>query len=130
MIRPGTVIWLLLVIAVGYAMFQVKYEVMQQEEMLTRINREITETRDQIRVLDAEWSYLTQPNRLKRLATRYLDLAPISSTQILALTAVPDRAEAPPTPAANQPPARSAQQPAPRRETEMRITPATKGHQP
>lgn len=112
-------------------MFQVKYEVMQQEEMLTRINREIAETRDQIRVFDAEWSYLTQPNRLKRLAARYLDLSPVNSTQILALTTVPERAEAPPTPAANHDPARPAQtQPMSSRETEKRIAPVTKSTSP
>jgi hypothetical protein len=101
MIRPGTVLWLLVVITVGYAMFQVKYEVMQQEDALARINREIADTRDQIRVLDAEWSYLSQPNRLKRLASRYLDLFPISAAQIVELSAIPERPTAQPTPAAN-----------------------------
>ena len=56
MIRPTTVIWLSLVIAVGYAMFQVKYEVMAQEDTLARINKEIADTREQSRVTDAEWS--------------------------------------------------------------------------
>lgn len=101
MIRPGTVLWLLLVIAVGYAMFQVKYEVMQQEDTLARINKDIADTRDQIRVLDAEWNYLTQPNRVKRLASRYLDLSPISSAQITELRTIPERPDAPPALASN-----------------------------
>jgi cell division protein FtsL len=105
MIRPGTVLWLLLVITVGYAMFQVKYEVMQQEDALARINREIADTRDQIRVLDAEWSYLSQPNRLKRLASRYLDLSPINAAQIVELSAIPERPTAQPAVAANAAPA-------------------------
>jgi cell division protein FtsL len=105
MIRPGTVLWLLLVITVGYAMFQVKYEVMQQEDALARINREIADTRDQIRVLDAEWSYLSQPNRLKRLASRYLDLSPINAAQIVELSAIPERTTAQPAVAANAAPA-------------------------
>ena len=95
MIRPGTALWLFLVIAVGYAMFQVKYEVMQQEETLARLNKDIADTREQIRVIDAEWSYLTRPDRLKRLAARYLNLAPIAAAQIGDLASVPERADAP-----------------------------------
>lgn len=96
MIRPGTIVWLLLVIAVGYAMFQVKYEVMQQEETLAQLNKDIAAEREQIRVTDAEWSYLTRPERLKRLAARYLDLSPIAAAQITSLSALPERLDAPP----------------------------------
>ena len=104
MIRPGTIIWLLLVIAVGYAMFQVKYEVMQQEETLARLSKEIADSREQIRVIDAEWSYLTRPDRMKRLAARYLTLAPIAAAQIAELSTVPERPDAPPALAAKRNP--------------------------
>ena len=96
MIRPVTIIWLLLVAAVGTAMFQVKYEVMQQEETLARLNQKITDGRERVRVLQAEWSYLTRPDRLNRLAQRYLDLTPVSAAQIVPLSAVPERPGAPP----------------------------------
>lgn len=109
MIRPSTIIWLLLVAAVGYAMFQVKYEVMQQEEALARLNKEIAESREQIRMVDAEWSYLTRPDRLKRLAARYLNLQPIAAAQIGDLAAVPERADAPPALVSKRNPASSAQ---------------------
>lgn len=95
MIRPGTILWLLLVVAVGYAMFQVKFEVMQQEEALARLNKEIAGTREQIRITDAEWSYLTRPERMKRLAARFLNLGPIAAAQIGDLASVPERANAP-----------------------------------
>ncbi|HXS39561.1 MAG TPA: hypothetical protein VN766_05200 [Stellaceae bacterium] len=95
MIRPGTIILLLLVLAVGYAMFQVKYEVMQQEETLAQLNRQITDSRERLRVLGAEWSYLTRPARLDGLAQQYLDLTPISAAHIVPLSAVPLRADAP-----------------------------------
>ena len=96
MIRPGTLVWLCLVILVGWAMFQVKYEVMAQEDTLARINKEIADTREQIRVTDAEWSFLTRPDRVKNLATRYLNLVPMSAAQILELSAIPERGATPP----------------------------------
>lgn len=97
MIRPGTVVWFLIVVVVGYAMFQVKYEVMQQEQTLASLNKQIADDREQIRVLDAEWSYLTRPSRLEQLAGRFLHLSSINATQIVDLSAVPERADASPT---------------------------------
>lgn len=105
-IRPGTVVWFCIVVAVGYAMFQVKYEVMQQEQTLAGINKQIADDREQIRVLDAEWSYLTRPNRIEQLAGRFLHLSGMSSAQIVAMGDVPMRASAP-TAAATEPNAAS-----------------------
>ncbi len=131
MIRPGTIVWLLLVLAVGYAMFQVKFEVMQQEETLARLTKDIADSREQIRVLDAEWSYLTRPDRMKRLAARYLNLAPITAAQIGELDTVPMRPEAPPAPMMKPAPAPSAQPPAtPTRATGPRIAAADRGVMP
>lgn len=89
MIRPGTLVWLCLVIAVGYFMFQVKYEVMQQEQTLASLNKQIAADREQIRVLDAEWSYLTRPSRLEDLAGRFLHLSDMNAAQIVAPSALP-----------------------------------------
>jgi hypothetical protein len=93
-IRPGTIVWFCIVIAVGYAMFQVKYEVMQQEQTLAGLNKHILDDREQIRVLTAEWSYLTRPSRIEELSARFLHLGNMSSAQILPLSTVPERADA------------------------------------
>ena len=93
MIRLGTLIWMAAVALVGYAMFQVKYEVVQQEEQFARLNRKIADGREAIRVLNAEWSFLSQPSRLNDLAKRYLNLVPIGTAQLVTnLDALPLRA--------------------------------------
>ncbi|HWE76120.1 MAG TPA: hypothetical protein VG328_23365 [Stellaceae bacterium] len=109
-IRPSTVVWFCVVIAVGYAMFQVKYEVMQQEQTLASLNKQITDGREQIRMLNAEWSYLTRPARIEDLSARFLHLNSVSSAQILPPSAVPERpdpnaplAASPATPSASKP---------------------------
>jgi cell division protein FtsL len=108
-IRPGTIVWFCVVVAVGYAMFQVKYEVMQQEQMLAGINKQITDDREQIRVLNAEWSYLTRPSRVEELSARFLHLGGVNSIQILPPSAVPERPDAgAPLAAASVPPATTA----------------------
>jgi len=92
-LRPGTIVWFCVVVAVGYAMFQVKYEVMQQEQTLAGINKQITDDREQIRVLNAEWSYLARPSRIEDLSARFLHLGSVNSIQILPPSAVPERAD-------------------------------------
>ena len=109
MIRPASVLWAAAVVIVGYAMFQVKYEVMQQEDQLARLNRQIADSREAVRVLNAEWSFLTQPTRLAELAKRYLALTPIGTAQLGTIAAIPLRnppaqaAPAPPTPETGRP---------------------------
>lgn len=111
MIRSSTLLWAAVVVALGYVMFQVKYEVMQQESQLATIHRQIAESRELIRVLNAEWSFLTQPARLETLAHRYLNLVPIGTAQLGSISAIPLRvpgpAAVPPAPAALPAPAAS-----------------------
>jgi cell division protein FtsL len=96
MIRLGTAVWLLLVAASGYAMFHIKYEVMKLEDELTKVNRQIVADRESTRVLGAEWSFLNQPDRLDRLAKRYLSLKPIATAQLGSLDTLPRRSQVPP----------------------------------
>ena len=96
MIRFSTLFWALLVSASGYAMFQVKYEVVQLEDELARVNHQISSDNEQIRVLGAEWSFLNQPQRLEQLAKRYLNLGPIGTQQIGRIDELPRRSPIPP----------------------------------
>jgi cell division protein FtsL len=104
MIRLGTALWLIAVCTVGWGMFQVKYEVMQLEDQLARVNKQIADGNEAIRVLNAEWSLLTQPARLDQLAKRYLNLQPIGTQQLVRLDQVPLRGEPEPAVGSSTPP--------------------------
>jgi hypothetical protein len=104
MIRLGTIAWLLLVAASGYAMFQVKYEVAKLEDQLARLDRGIAQSREATRVLGAEWSFLNQPARLDQLAHRYLDLHPLLPAQLASIDSLPRRSQTPPAAVAVAPP--------------------------
>jgi hypothetical protein len=82
MIRLGTLFWLVLVSATGFAMFGVKYQVQSLEDELARTDRAIMAEEHEIRVLDAEWAYLTRPETLEAINRQYLSLAPISTKQL------------------------------------------------
>jgi hypothetical protein len=81
MIRRSTLFTSLLAVLTGIALFVVKYQVQDFEGTLTKINREISDHRQAVHVLKAEWSHLNEPNRLRYLTVRYLDLGPLENAQ-------------------------------------------------
>lgn len=82
MIKPITFMWLLILSFTAFGLFQIKYRVQDLRKDLTEINRQLEQERDAIHVLKAEWSYLNQPDRLRNLAQRHLQLGAVTVAQI------------------------------------------------
>ena len=102
MIRLGTLFWLVLVSATGFAMFGVKYQVQALEDELARTNRAAGAEEHELRVLEAEWAYLTRPETLEAMNRQFLSLGPIGTKQLHTTAAdIPLR---PPPPPAEPPP--------------------------
>jgi hypothetical protein len=96
-IRLGTLFWLVLVSATGFAMFGVKYQVQALEDELARTNRATATEEHELRVLDAEWAYLTRPATLEAMNRQFLSLSPIATKQLHATaTDIPLRPPPPP----------------------------------
>ena len=107
MIRLGTLFWLVLVSATGFAMFGVKYQVQALEDELARTNRATAAEEHELRVLEAEWAYLTRPATLEAMNRQFLSLSPIATKQLHATAAdIPLRPPPPPAePPSVEPPA-------------------------
>jgi hypothetical protein len=82
MTRLGAVFWGGLVLASGFATFNVKYAVQGIEDELVRAQRQTLVEQQEIRVLTAEWAYLNQPERLAELNRNFLQLAPMTARQL------------------------------------------------
>lgn len=89
--RPAALILFALSVVAGAALFGVAFEVSELDDRLIVLNEEITSDRDAIHVLQAEWSYLNQPERLEGLSRRYLDLQPLAGDQFSEIAALPVR---------------------------------------
>lgn len=87
--RRTTLIFLLLAVAAGLALFAVKYQVQDLEQEFAQLNRSITADRQAIRVLEAEWSHLNDLPRLRALAGRYLGMGPIQPEQFADVSELP-----------------------------------------
>ena len=72
--RPSTLLWSILGIAVVIGLFVIKHRVQDLEDRLHVLNAEIITDRDATQVLQAEWSYLNQPTRLEALSRRLLGM--------------------------------------------------------
>ncbi len=91
MIRPITAGALCLTAAVSVGLYALSYEVQRLEGILADTNTALLKERELVQVLDAEWSYLNQPERLRLLAARHLDLVAVDPHQIAALQELPMR---------------------------------------
>src|SRR5512135_958459 len=91
MLRFVNICLVLGLVALAYVIYQVKYEARALDEEIASLGKEIDTERDSLAVLRAEWSLLNRPERIERLAQKYLKLAPIQSRQLVTLDSVTDR---------------------------------------
>jgi hypothetical protein len=92
--RPVTLAALVLTAAVSYGIYEIKYDVVELEQELARLNRNLIAEREAVKVLKAEWSYLNRPERLEKLAERHLELGPAQVRSLASLDEVPLRPKA------------------------------------
>jgi hypothetical protein len=107
-----TFLWLFLAAVCGAVLFHTSQQVTDGRNRLATLNEDVRKEDETIRVLQAEWSYLNQPDRLEKLSKEYLDLAPLKGRQFTKLSDIPDRAEAPAVADAAKPAAETAEKPA------------------
>ena len=85
MLRLGNICLVLGLAALATVIYQVKYEARSLDEKIVVLQRQIEEERDSLAVARAEWSLLNRPERIERLAKKYLELTPAHPQQIVIL---------------------------------------------
>ena len=89
MIRWTTIVLLVLLSGMTGALFPVKHQVQTLEKQVGKVEASIRSYRNNIRILQAEWTLLTSPQRLGRL-TRPSGLVPLSGGQFKSFSDLPD----------------------------------------
>ena len=82
-------LWVTLTCLVGFGMFAMKNKVQSLEKELAQINSNIQDDVKTIHVLNAEWSHLNNPSRLRELASKHISLNPLQAEQIINYSALP-----------------------------------------
>ena len=80
--------------SLGSTLYQVKTGIDERQAELFRLQAEISTIQRDIAVLEAEWAFLSRPDRVMNLSTSLLDMKPISRDRVLPLDAIPMRLQA------------------------------------
>ena len=84
----------LAVLVTGYSLYSLEHATRGAERRIATTERKIDEAREAIKLLNAEWSSLTRPERIQKLAMEHLALEPTRASQFVSvddlLTKVPE----------------------------------------
>ena len=108
-VRQATVLCMLLAGALGVMLLTVTHQVQGLEDELGSLRREVASEEQKMHVLQAEFSLLVEPERLRRLASAHLGLMPVEPIQLGTFGSLDQLAATP-----SEPPAVTARSPAAR----------------
>lgn len=91
MLRFVTLFVFILLFGVSAGLYHVKYSVDRMERQGLSLKAKIADEHAAIRILDAEWSSLNSPERLQKLSSRYLELAPVEVVQVVSFAQIPEK---------------------------------------
>lgn len=92
MLRTFDIILIGLMIAAASITYKIKHDAEKQMNQVTKLERMISDEADTIDLLKADWSLLTQPNRLQKLVETFqgqLDLQLVEANQIIDINDLP-----------------------------------------
>jgi hypothetical protein len=78
-------------VAAATFLYQIKFEVQQMEQDLAVSHDEILRHQEAIHVLEADWAYLTRPERIAELAERHLGFQSMTPEKVIELDNLPLR---------------------------------------
>ncbi len=84
-----SILWIMFTLVIGSYYFVLTNNVQNLEKQLAKINRDIENDIRDIHILEADWSELNNPERLKNLAGKYISLDFIKPEQIINYSVLP-----------------------------------------
>lgn len=98
MFRASDIVLIAVMLSAAAVTYRIKDRAEGEVTHIAKLRQQIRLEKDQLDVLKADWSLMTQPARLQRLAERYneqLQLAPVEASQIAVITNLPIDMEVP-----------------------------------
>ena len=86
-----TLLSALILVGLGATLYHVKTSIDERQDLLRSLELSIANTKRDIAVLEAEWAYISRPDRVMVLSNDLLKMAPIGQDRILPLNAIPMR---------------------------------------
>lgn len=92
MLRTFDIILIGLMMTAAAVTYKIKHDAEKQMAQVNKLERMITDEKDTIDLLKADWSLLTQPNRLQKLVESFqgqLNLQQVEAQQIIKIGELP-----------------------------------------
>jgi len=102
MMRPSTILWMVLFVVAAFGLYMVKYRVQAIKTEVATTEKQLREEKKNMHVLEAEWTYLNRPERLRQLSAKYLDVKPAKAQQIAEFVTFPYSNQAAPVQRASE----------------------------
>jgi cell division protein FtsL len=83
MLRMFNIALVAVVLALAFVLYSLEHRMRAGERAVAELTGRIGEEREMIRLLNAEWSYLTRPARLERLAREHVGMGPLTPAQVM-----------------------------------------------
>lgn len=80
-----------ILVAAAAFLYQIKFDVQQMEQDLAATHDEILRHQEALHVLQADWAYLTRPERIATLAERHLGFQPMTPEKVIDVDNLPLR---------------------------------------
>ena len=93
--RIAFLLWVVLGVAGFGSVILLKTKVQALEDELVVSQQQVNRDRSAIRVLEAEWTYLNNPERLRRLSAEHLGFGPATAKNMASIDALPLRGTQP-----------------------------------
>lgn len=87
----------LLAVLAGVQMFVLKYQVIEKEDELKKIHKQITDDMREIHLLEADWASANDPNLIRAFVQEQTTFQPIRAKQFITVDSLPVKAVPVPT---------------------------------
>lgn len=91
MVKVVNAFLVLAVLVSAFFMYSLEHSTRGLERQALKLKTAISDERETIKLLDAEWASLTRPGRLQKLAEDQLKLQPLKATQIISVADIPNK---------------------------------------
>lgn len=81
--RFSSIAWFAIVSLAAVLLYSVKFQVQAMDAEVAALHRQIDAERSSIQVLQAEWAFLSRPERIRVLADKHLDMVPVGGAQMM-----------------------------------------------
>ena len=96
MIRLLNAALVLAVLGAGFTLYSLEHAARRTERTIAALEARIADEKETIKLLNAEWSYLTRPERIQKLAADLLGMGPASLLQTISPREIATRIPAEP----------------------------------